>query len=255
MNYNTAKNVSGRSVFFSSFTEPRMGMVYDAIANGKPMNFDSPLNMDLDMSPGLTQNEPLDADTQTWSSDMTLGGGTSPLGNHAIISEKIWDIIKDLRLPPNYNLVPIRLMFNSKVRQYFLFHTYHGKNDEYIDFDNCIYEERFRDRLKRETKVIKRFRGGFKSTEEEQYVQYSEDKMTVVYRVPVITALKENWDLFWSNNGLRMNSKARDLFEKHKDSIHGVSVMHTKGRPTYYVCPEDYHILDQNLDDLLDNLH
>lgn len=251
MNYTTSLNVFYRGLFFSEFTEPRMGQVYNAIANDLPMSFDSPLNMEFDMSVE-GDFDPLKADLQTWSGFMTLGG-TAPIGSYAIISEKLWDIIKDLRMPPQYNLVPIRLMYNSKVRHFYLFHMY-NTGDKYVDFENCIYEEGFRDRLKRETTILNRTKGGFRSREEAQYLEYSEDQLTYKYRFLRITALKENFDIFWSTNAIRMNSSTKELFLKNIDDLHGVAISEVKIGQPIYICPEEYHLLDQDLDELLDSL-
>ena len=61
--------------------------------------------------------------------------------------------------------------------------------------------------------------------------------------------------MFWlMKNALRMNARGRDLFEKHLDSINGVAISKVVRPPTYYICPEDYHLLDQDLDELLNNL-
>ncbi len=136
MNYITSVNISERGIFFSEFTEPRMGEVYNALTNNLPMSFESPLNMEYDMNPNLNQEEPLNLDVQAWSGNMMLGGNL-PTAFVAIISEKVWDIIKDLRLPPKYNLVPVRLMYNSQVRLFYMGHIYSDVSD-YIDLANCI---------------------------------------------------------------------------------------------------------------------
>ena len=215
------------------------------------MSFDSPLNMEFDMSIE-GDFDPLKADIQTWSGQMMLGG-TAPIGSYAIISEKIWDIIKDLRMSPHYNLVPIRLMYNSKVRHFYLFHMY-SIEDDYVDYDKCIYEERIQDRLKNEITILRRFQGGFHTKEESYYYERSEDQLTVKYRLNAITALKENFDIFWSANALRMNSSTRELFLQHMDELHGVAISQEKIPQAIYICPENYHLLNQDLDELLNNL-
>ena len=255
MNYKTTVNVSERGIFFSEFIEPRMGEVYNALTNKLPMNFDRPLNMEYDMNSNLDQDHPLDIDLQVWSSNMMLGGGTIPTAFVAIISEKVWDIIKDLRLPPNYNLVPVRLMYNSQVRLFYMFHIYSDVKD-YIDLDNCIYEDRIYDRIKGETTVIKRFKGGFNTREESRYGKYSDDMLAVEMRMEVLTALAENFDLFWGINNLKFNSKTKGIFQKHIDDgdLYGISMLQQGFNIPNYICPEDYHLLDQGLDELLDNL-
>ena len=97
--------------------------------------------------------------------------------------------------------------------------------------------------------------GGVKSRKEAQLTEVSEDKLTFRYRVNIVTALKKNFDLFWlMKNALRMNARGRDLFEKHQNRIDGIAVSKVVRPPTYYICPEDYHLLDQDLDELLNNL-
>ncbi len=78
--------------------------------------------------------------------------------------------------------------------------------------------------------------------------------LTSEMRMPVLTALKENFDIFWSANALRMNSSTRELFLQHMDELHGVAISQEKIPQAIYICPENYHLLNQDLYELLNNL-
>ena len=254
MNFELYKTTPYRSVFMSNWSEPYSGQLYEACAKKQAITFDRPLNLEFNMETEMSP-DCLTHDMQMWTSDMIKGGGL-PKGNGAvIISEEIWNIMQELKLPSKYNLIPIRLMFNSEVRHFYFFNIY-NHIAESINFDKCIYEDFTRDRRTREIIVHKRFMGGFKSIEEEQQLlEYSEDRMKVRMIRRRVTALKKDYDILpLSIGSLRINKRAMDLFSKHIHKLIGVGLHKVIMPVTYFVCPEDYHLLDQDLDELLDKL-
>ncbi len=237
----------------STWSEPYSGQLYDAFAKEQAISFDRPLNMEFNMDVE-TVLDPLASNMLMWGSDMMKGGGL-PNGEVVIISEEIWDIMRQLRLPKEYNLIPIRLMFNSEVRFYYIFNIY-SVFEEMINYDKCVFEEITTDLKTGREIVHKRFMGGFKSIEEQQQLkEYSVDRTKFRMIKRRITALKEDFDILpLSINHLRINKNARDIFQQYIGNLKGVALRDVVRPLTLFLCPEDYHILDQDLDELLNNL-